>query len=60
MSMAMVLSRKDSIELDDPQSSARKTPKRQCQFYLSWMKEFEGICRSSKGKYHSLTDTVTI
>ena len=28
----------------------RKKPKRQCHFDANWMKEFEGIGRSSKGK----------
>ena len=47
MSIAEALSGKNSIELDDPQTTPRKKSKRQCHFDPSWMKEFEGICRGS-------------
>ncbi len=34
------------------QTPPRKKPKRQCHFDTRWMKEFEGICRISKGKQY--------
>ena len=37
-----------------PQTPPSKKPKRQCHFDASWMKEFEGIRRSSKGKQISV------